>query len=450
MITERVKLRDDELVQHIAVLGASGEGKTTLFESILLQHIKRGGGAIFIDAKLDYETLKNLVTACTRVGRLDDLKVVNIDDPSLSHSYNPLLQGDVDEIASRAMLVFPDASTNPTAEHFREMHLYSLTAVIAAIKECKLAFNFMDLSIIFSNPVALEYLHNITPPSPAKRNLALFIEQLRDSKGNIRLHDLRWLGSGGLAGTFFVYGQGNLGEVTGSYTPEINLYDVIMKNQICYIMLPTLGKGDIAKNLARLIIADIRSAVYHIQKSKIKPVVPFLLLMDEFNRYASLSGTDVLFEQARSAKVCCIPAFQTVKKEFSALFQTVLGNTLTKIFFRIGDYESAEIASKTIGQEVKRFESQSQGIRWDPFEPIQWIRRQKTSGKSEQYDYTIRPEMLMSLERGEAILLNRNNVYRVRTPMVRFDNIEDIRIIHNNTAWRRGLNLISRFDPKIE
>lgn len=449
----KVVVDDDNLSRHAMIMGASGYGKTTLLESLILQQINRGGGACIIDAKMDIKALNDLYCMCRQANRTDDLKVINIDNPGLSHTYNPFVWGDADELASRAMLVFPDATGNPASEHFKSMRLYALTAVIGAIKETKKAFNFLDLSILLSNPKALEHLNRITPASStAKKNLELFLEQLRDKEGRVKLQEREWLGAGALSGTFFVYGQGNTAQVMNTYTPEVVMRDVMMKNQIVYVMLPSMGKAEIANNLAKIIIADIRSAIYQLQKNVAKLPIPFMLVMDEFNRYASAGGTDILFEQARSANVSCIPAFQSVKREYESLIDTVLANTSTKVFFRLGKHETAELAAKLIGQEIKQFNTSTRGMRWDPFEPLQFLRRQKNKSVSEKYDFTVRPEDFMTLEKGEAIILQKNNIYKVKAPMVIMPvepHSRQIALVHTDVPWRSGLNLISTFDPQV-
>ena len=51
-----VDIEDDLLMRHTAIVGQSGVGKTTLGEFLLWQQASRGGGFIFIDAKLDAKT----------------------------------------------------------------------------------------------------------------------------------------------------------------------------------------------------------------------------------------------------------------------------------------------------------------------------------------------------------------------------------------------------------
>lgn len=440
----RLFLDDKTLTQHMAVIGSSGEGKSTFLESMVYQQLRRGGGLCYMDAKLDYSTADNLYALCKHTNRLDDLRIINIDDPSFSHSYNPFLSGDADETASMIMNLFQDTK-DASVQFYRDMYLFGLTTVIAAIKKSGMAYNILDLSILFSRLEALEYLASITPSGEERLNLNNFINMQVDKKGNPALLDyFKALGA-----KLFIYAQGNIGSVFNAYMPEVNLFDSIMKNHIILIMLPTMGKSAIALSMARAILSDIRSAIYHVQSESIKPVIPFLLLMDEFNRYALPELASILFEQARSAKVVCIPAFQTILGDMMDLYSVVFSNTASKVFFRVGDFGTARQLSDIIGQEIKLFDSQSRGTKYDPFQPVKFLFKQKTEGKSEKYDYTVRPETLQGLDIGEAVVIVRNQIYKCKMPMVQMgDDLKvkgKMHLTRIQPPFRKGLNLRDRF-----
>jgi intracellular multiplication protein IcmO len=154
-------IEDNFLQRHTAIIGQSGVGKTTLGEYLLWQQVCRGGGYVFIDAKLDADTRDKLAFMNALVGRADDFYVLNVDQPHNSHSYNPILKGDSDEVASRLLNLLPSAENSPGADFFRQQAMYALTVLPAALMSAKRRYNFNDLAILMQSDRALESLLRI-------------------------------------------------------------------------------------------------------------------------------------------------------------------------------------------------------------------------------------------------------------------------------------------------
>jgi len=125
-----------------------------------------------------------------------------------------------------------------------------------------------------------------------------------------------------------------------------------MNNKCLYVMLPTMGKSTSAYQLGKLILSDLRTAVYNVQGSpeSKRPDPPFLVLADEMGSYV-MSAISTLFEQARSANIMLVPAFQTfaqlsnVSRDFASM---IIQNTWSKVFFKYADDEAAEKAADII------------------------------------------------------------------------------------------------------
>ena len=56
-----VDIPNSHFQRHMAILGTTGMGKTVMINNLIWQQLVRGGGFIFIDAKLDYDTLRTMV-----------------------------------------------------------------------------------------------------------------------------------------------------------------------------------------------------------------------------------------------------------------------------------------------------------------------------------------------------------------------------------------------------
>ena len=422
----------EDAVRHALLVGKSGTGKTTfMLDNIFYQHLVRGGGALFINGKADKKGKQEIVEMCAMAGRLDDLIIIDTANPDQSNTYNPILYGDPDEIASRMVSMIPE-SNDPGKEFYREEATKAITILIRAVQAAGLAYNMMDLSVSLMSDVALEYIYQRTPEGSEERALlGVFLSNYRNNRGEIRVEEIRRIFSG-ISGKMFLMGQGNFGKITSSYTPDLRIYDAILENKVIYIALETMGKQEISRQFGKLIIGDLRSALGRLQqldKHKL-PNPPFLIQMDEAGSYMT-EALGRASEQARSANVILMPAVQTFENLSSVseeLLAFVLDNTEINVFFKVGSDETAEKVAKMIGKEMKKAVSiSSTAGRMDDMTPLNpdMSQSQRSSdgfSHSEQLveDYRITPEALMSLELGEALVLySKNRVYHIRFPLLK-------------------------------
>lgn len=425
-----------EWVRHIAVVGMTGVGKTVLGEWIMMQQIVNGGGLLWIDGKLDSDNLKKLDAMCAWAGRRADLFVINPGDPDNSNTYNPILYGDADEVAARCLSLIPSSENNPATDYYRQSANQGLTTLVGAIQAAKMAYSFIDLSILLSNQRTLQHLESIVPPGEARKALLLFLDQYKtqgkDGQVSIDVKRLKEV-FGGMAGRLHIFGSGNFGRVTNTYSPEVNLYDAVVDNKIVYVALPTMGKKEAASNFGKMVVGDLRTAVSWAQKlpAKDRPWPPFLVFADEAGSYATPAWS-TLFEQARSASIAMMPAIQTkanldmVSDDFT---ETVIGNTATKIVFKIGTQETAEFMSELIGKEtavtLTTSVSDGLGFQHDPTKlAMNSASVNDSFGLSEREEETdrISADTLKALGKGEAIVnFDGKNVYHVRIPRITFD-----------------------------
>lgn len=425
-----------DLMQHIFIAGMSGVGKTVLGSWLMFQQIRNGGGLAFVDGKLDKKTLVELWLMCVWAGREKDLLVINPGDPSMSNTYNPVLYGDADEVAARPLFLIPSTENNPGADHYKQSANQGLTTLVSALKRAGLAYNFIDLTILLMNPMALTYLENRVPPSKEKTALSLFLDQYRvTNKDGVSTIDMKKLKDtfGGIGGRLFQFGTGTFGEVMNTYSPEVNLYEAVRGNKIVYVMLPTMGKNEAATNFAKMFLADLRTAISWIQNlpDSEKPDPPYLAFLDEAGSYANMSLARPI-EQSRSARIMLCPAVQTianleaVSPEFA---QMILGSTWTKVFFKLGSHETALQAAEIMDKERRVQDSLSGGVghgssgKANAGAADQGVSESAnlSFGERETEEYKVSPNDLKALDRGEAIIqLGGRRIYHVRVPKLDF------------------------------
>jgi len=422
------------LQRHTAIIGQSGVGKTTLGEYLLWQQITRGGGFVFIDAKLDAATRDKLAHMMKLAGRGDEFYVLNVDQPENSHSYNPILRGDSDEVASRLLNLLPSAENSPGADFYRQQAMYALTVLTGALKSAKRRYTFSDLAILLQSDQALESLLRLPLTTESRMTLEVFLNQFRKKDKNGTAIDVNKVKEqlGGMSGRIAQFAQGKFGKVFNTYTPEVDLTDIVTNNRCLYVMLPTMGKDQAALNLGKMILSDLRTAVYNVQglPASKRPNPPFLIFADEMGSYV-MQGIARLFEQARSAGICMIPAFQTFAnlRAISPDFEDIIiGNTWNKVFFKFASKDSPETAAEIMGKTMKYSKSlsvsENEGSSANNLRASPQGNASAGGGFSESWraseEYRVSPEHLKSMGMGEAVVMSGARVFHIRTPMLEF------------------------------
>lgn len=456
----------DDWMRHCLVVGQSGVGKTVFGEWVLAQQIAQGGGALWIDGKLDPDNLYKLDALCAWAGRRADLLVINAGDPNLTNSYNPILYGDADEVSSRVLSLIPSSESNPGTDYYRQAANQGVTTLVGAIQRSGLAYNFMDLSILLQNQRALAMLENLVAAGPEAKALKLFLEQFKQTnKDGVSSIDMKRLKEmfGGVGGRLHTFGTGNFGRITGTYSPDVNLYEAIRQNKIIYVMLPTMGKKEAASNFGKMMLGDLRSGIANIQAlpKKERPWPPFLNFSDEFGSYVT-QAADRPFEQGRSAQVVMMPAFQTMANLDAVseeLREMVIGNTWNKVFFKVGTDDTAQKIVELIGKERRVALSVSisggHSVRHDATGSAP-----KDASGSDSFGLMERTEevekvsadMLKKLGKGEAIVtVGGSKVYHIRIPALSFDKefldeIGPFSINKRRPYYTRGLDLFGKVD----
>ncbi len=452
----------DDWMRHCLVVGQSGVGKTVFGEWVLFQQIINGGGLLWIDGKLDPDNLYKLDAMCAYAGRRSDLLVINAGDPNLTNSYNPILYGDPDEVSSRILSLIPSSESNPGTDYYRQAANQGVTTLVGAIQKAGMGYNFMDLAILLQNQRALSMLENLVPANSNEgKTLKIFLDQYKNSnKDGIVSIDLKRLKEtfGGIGGRMHMFGSGNFGQITSTYSPDVNLYDAVRGNKIVYVMLPTMGKKEAASNFGKMLLGDFRSAIAEVQSlpKDERPWPPFLNFSDEFGSYVT-QAADRPFEQGRSAHMVMMPAFQTMANLDAVseeLREMVLGNTWNKVFFKVGTDDTAQKIVELIGKErrVALSVSVSDGI--NVSRDASGHARRGLSG-SDSFGLTERVEevekvsadMLKKLGKGEAIVTyGGSKVYHIKIPALTFekrfiDEIGPFCINKGRPYFTRGLDL---------
>jgi len=415
-----IRLTDRALRHHVLLLGSSGSGKTQLLLSLLAQQIQRGGGCLMIDAKVDSEALGSIIRLCRAADCLEDLRILWPPNPKVSHTWNPLMRGKLQEVLTRVMALW-GTSTRGEADFWRGQANTALHAVLGAMRKISDLVTFTDLYIALNSSDALLWLERTVPQDSEEHSALLaFLANYRNQRGQLDIERMKRM-VGGLPSYLSAYAWGELGTIMNCVEPSLDLYKALQNNHIVYVALPILAETQSAIALARMLISDLKQAVGSLLQCPERLRVPYLVLMDEASSYMNIEGIEQLFEQSRSAGVALVAAAQ-VASGFAAgndaQQDSIFGNTATKIIMKLGDFASAELMAKTIGQELALFASKStantkgRSAAWVSPLPDRANRGQSEShGQQERYDYVIRPEKFMHQRTGEAVVYVQDPKY---------------------------------------
>jgi len=412
-----IELSKEAQQRHTLILGSSGSGKTQLLLSLLSQQVARGGGVLMIDAKVDRSALDAVLSICHQANRLHDLRVIWPPDPSISHSWNPLLRGETEEILGRVMALW-GADAKGEADFWKGSASTIISVVLRAMRRLNPAVTFNDLYLALTTADVLLWLEGQMPPGTEEAAaLTAFLGNYRTQQGRLNVDQLKRM-TGGAPQYLHPYAWGNLGKLMNHTAPSIDLLDAMTQGLVVYVALPILARTEEAVAMARMLVADLKQAVGALQQRQDKPDPPFLVLLDEASAYSNVQGIERLFEQARSAHVSLVAATQVLSgfaQTNRAQLDFIMGNTATKVIMALGDFVSAETMAKTIGEELAGFATQSTTKNRGTSAP--WISplpshtsqaKSDATGTMQRYDYIVRPEQLLNQATGQAVVFMRD------------------------------------------
>ena len=244
-------------------------------------------------------------------------------------------------------------------------------------------------------------------------------------------------------------------------TPDVDLLDVVKNKKMLYITLPTMGKDSSALNLGKMIVSDLRSACAKLQempKSE-RPDPPCIALLDEFGSFVT-EAVSRLFEQARSAGIALMPAFQSfgsLRRVSPDFAEQIIQNTWQKVFFKFGSKEAeeaAELMGKSIGyaHSLAYSESESKGAQLLRTDPNANNGENAGLGESwrEQEEFRVDPDKIRALGMGEAFVMIGSRAYHIKTPMINFpDDVPVYRMVKPKIVKPKGMAPLN-FDEKYK
>ncbi len=456
-------LSDDIMTRHVALLAATGTGKTELILAIIQQQIKKGAGLILVEAKSDSDFAGSIYGMMKAAGRLDQFKLINFEFPEVSHTYNPLFSGGVRATLSTVMKM----QANSKEEFWTDVNRYSLSAAILCMKlqPGSPVFHIKDMIAMLSSfDLMRNFVTRIRETdskyhAEGKEFLFAYLRYwLDEEKGEWDTRKFKTLLQGAVS-KLSSFAHSEYSQIVNTYNPDVDLKESILNGEVVVLSMSSLADKDGVELFGKLFISDLARAVGEIQLQKLKPLMICPAIFDEYPSFMDASQVS-LFQLARSANVPIIIAFQGVgflQNITPAFVEMVLGNCWTHVYCDIRDTATREFACKLAGTAIAQYEQESEGISIGSSHSSEQsgvISNEsagvsRSTGSKATREDLLQPEDFQTLDQGDAIIIAKSGTYRARLPLVRntFPNIHfsKMQLTRRHAQGRIGINAWAQF-----
>lgn len=382
---QNIWISNDDARTHMLVFGSTGSGKTRFLLSLFYQALLLGSGVMYVDGKGDTTVFGLVFSMCRRLGREDDLMIINYltgsksgqptDGSRLSNTNNPFAYGPAETLRSLIVSLMADGGGDDMWKGRASALLGALLETLTYLRDrgdinldVDLIRSYMPLDKVvelaqrddinqIDYPLLGKYLSELPGYSEQDALDGDLSPKCYEQHGYLIMQLSQVLSE--LGSTYK--------HIFGAPLGEVDYKDLVYNRRILFVMLPALEKDpDSLSGLGKLVVAGVRSALApalgekvegsHAEVIEAKPTnsnVPFLLIMDEYGYY-SVKGFSVVAAQARSLGMSVVFAgqdFPSFKKGSEDEAKSVVANTNVKIFMKLEDQgETLQLAVERGGE----------------------------------------------------------------------------------------------------
>lgn len=349
---DRVDIKHAYRRMHTQVIGTTNAGKT---ESVIIpwavDDMKRGRGLIIIDGKSDRSLMDKLYAYASQHGRADDVRILSLCSPEISHTFNPLAGGSALEITERVFkaLTFEN-------EYYKDLQYEALLFGLLILEACKIEPSPLRVIELFRSMTQLKELATRTQNQQLISWATDFLRLSREDREQR---------TSGLISKLQVFAVGETAEIFNQEVSQINLDEALASSHIIYCQLPVLKIPTLGKTTGKLILQALQGAIASRHLSVGGKSGFFSVYLDDFTEYLTEGFVSTL-NKSRSANILITFAHQALG-DLAVLGEdiqnTILTNANLKVFMRTNEPTSAEYFSSVIGttQGQKVTERQTNG-----------------------------------------------------------------------------------------
>jgi hypothetical protein len=332
-------IRLDDRRRHLAVIGKTGMGKTTLLQKLIASDIDGGRGVALVDPHGD---LAETILDCVPSKRTNEVVVFDAGDRHFPLAFNPLACYNPEQkplVASAVISAFKKLygdSWGPRLEHiFRNALLALLEAPGASL---------LSLQRLLSEPVYRKTIAGrVTDPVVKmfwEREFAAWKPQYQSEATAPILNKV---------GQFL--SQPILRAIVGQSHSRLDFRQIMDEGRILIVNLSKGKIGEDASNLlGSLVVSSMQLAAMSRADILEKDRRDFFLYVDEFQNFATESFATILSE-ARKYRLSLTIANQYLAQMDEATLDAVFGNVGSLLAFQVGARD-AEVIAEQLGGDV--------------------------------------------------------------------------------------------------
>jgi type IV secretory pathway TraG/TraD family ATPase VirD4 len=313
-------IRQNDRLMHTYIIGKSGTGKSTLLHSMITQDINSGRGVCLLDPHSD---LVESVIRKIPEERIKDVVYFNIPDVTLKFRYNPFKRVSYEKrslVASGIMEVFKKLWHDAWGVKLEHILRYSILTLLDQKEATVADIPKLLLDRVFRTN-AIKAVENSSVKDFWKKEFPHYTQYdllpVLNKVGGMLAHPV-------------------IKRVLIENPNEISLRKAMDEGKIILVNLSKGSLGeDAAHILGALFISSLSSAAFSRVDTEEERRIPFMLYMDEFHNFTTLSLVN-MFSEMRKFKVGMILAHQYFYQLEDEIREAILGNAGTIIAFRVG------------------------------------------------------------------------------------------------------------------
>ncbi|MEZ5815423.1 MAG: TraM recognition domain-containing protein [Alphaproteobacteria bacterium] len=392
---EEIWFTNSDARTHILYLGTTGSGKTEGLKSMVTNALTWGSGFVYVDGKADTDLWSSLSSLVRRLGRDDDLLVLNYmtgnsDVAAPSNTMNPFSSGSASYLVNMLVSLMPESEGDNAMWKERAV---SLIGAMMPILTWKRDHQDMPLSVrtirdylSLNNVIKLQ--RDEIVPEHLREGIVGYLDTLPgfvgdayDDEGKVKppgpdtpQYDTNTASQQhGYLAMQFTRSLQSLGDDYGyifdTQAADVDMVDIVLNRRILIVLIPALEKsGDEIANLGKIVASTMKGMMGSalgstvegdsatvIENKSTHSNTPFMTVFDEVGYYTA-QGMAVMAAQARSLGFCLVFSGQdlpAMKKRVREEANSITANCNIKIFGKLEDpTETKEFFEKTVGTAI--------------------------------------------------------------------------------------------------
>lgn len=327
-----ILLDAEKIKRHGLIIATIGAGKSVLMKGLTEQITQLGGGCCVIDGKGTAEFAKEIFGIAAAYGREDDFVYLNFLDMDNTHTINPLLSGDALAL-SEILNSLLDGEENEWKAKQKEFMEVVLKLLVYKRDNENLPIDFSILSQYMSFSVILNEMINYREyvyKSVVLDDLVIYVstiidmgyEEFLNANKDFILEKYQMAEKNQAQGIYdvgmavqqwrgiIVKLKSNYGRIFNTQTPNISMWEIVQRNKILFVTLPTMASDVTPKYLGKLILGLFKAVADQKARFAKEPEIPFVILADEVGSYMP-EGFARLMSKSRSLGISVFPIFQS-------------------------------------------------------------------------------------------------------------------------------------------